>query len=135
MRIGFAQKEYTYYEPDFDETIMNVTLIKEANQLTEQLYSVAITISPTGVNPATSESFSEAGDYSFGDPEVNYRQLPLHSGRQEVPLVFILFCDFIAEGTEAFQATISTVEGTPTFRDPTVASLSTTIRIIDNDCT
>ena len=139
IRIGFARNVYTYYEPDFETSITNVTLIKEANQLTEQLYSVGVTLSsPTavGANPATLESIiTELGDYTiFGGAGVRFRMLPFFPDQQGISFVFTLLNDELAEGTEAFQATISTVEGTPTFRDPIIASRTTTIRILDNDC-
>ena len=137
IHIGFAQEMYTYYEPRSDTVITNVTIIKEANQLTEQLYSVGVTVSsPTiGLNPATLESQTQLWDYTLGDFDVSFRQLPFESNEQEIEFIFQLFGDDIAEGTEAFQSTLLTVPDTPTFRYTTIASLSTTIRIIDDDCT
>ena len=128
---------YNYYEPRFEAFITNVTIIKEANQLTEQFYSVGISASSptTEINPATLESLNELGDYTLGVFGVSFWQLIFSPNVQEIPFYFTLYGDDTAEGTEAFQATISTVPGTPTFQNSTIASLTTTIRISDNDCT
>ena len=117
-------------------TILNLTVIKEANQLTEQFYSVGVFVStPTiGLNPATLETLEEFGDYSLGYLGVSFQQLPFRSDMQEFPFFFYLFGDDIAEGTEDFWAIIAKVEGTPRFQDPTTASLTTTIKILDDDC-
>ena len=135
VRIGFSRALYTYYEPESDTVITNVTIVKESNQSTEQQYSVGVTVSSltTGV-PATLESITETGDYSLGIPGVSFRQIPFPSNQQEIPFLFQLHGDEIAEGTEAFRAIISTVEGTPTFQDPITASPTAIIRILDNDC-
>ena len=62
IRIGFRQSLYTFYEPQFEVIIMNVTIIKEDNQMTEQLYSVGVTVStPTDGNSATLETLEELG--------------------------------------------------------------------------
>ena len=136
IRIGFAWEMYTYYEPQFEILITNVTIIKEANQLTEQLYTVGVIVSTptTGLNPATLETLEErGGDYTLGGGG-SFQQLPFLSDEQEIRFTFDLFGDETAEGTEGFRAIISTVEGTPKFQDPTIASLTTTIRILDDDC-
>ena len=136
VRIGFRQELYTYYEPEFDTLITNVTIVKESEQSTElQHFSVGVTVSsPTTGVPATLESITETGDYSLGIPGVSFRQIPFPSNQQEIPFLFQLHGDEIAEGTEAFRAIISTVEGTPTFQDPITASPTAIIRILDNDC-
>ena len=137
IHIGFAREEYTYYEPDFDILITNVTIIKEANEISEQFYFVGITVStPTteGANPATLETFTAIGDYSLGGTGNPFRTLAFGPDEQEIKFNFFLYGDNIFEGTEAFRAIISTVEGTPTFQDPNIVSLTTTINIIDDEC-
>ncbi len=43
IRIGFQFSSYTYFEPEFDTVISNVTLLKENNVETEQVLSIAFT--------------------------------------------------------------------------------------------
>ena len=113
-----------------------MTIVKESNQSTElQEFTVGITVSsPTTGQAATLESFTETGDYNLlGFRGMSFLLMHFPSNQQEISLVFLLHGDEIAEGTEAFRAMISTVEGTPIFQDPNNASLTTTIRILDND--
>ena len=134
ITIGFTRNEYTYFEPDEDILIMNVTIVKEASQLSEQQYSLNVTVSsPTtdGLHPAMLETAAEFGDYGLHGG--SFRTLVFHPDQQEIVFLFSLFGDEMPEGVEAFRATISTVGGTPTFRAPTMALLTTTIRIMDND--
>ena len=135
IRIGFQLDCYTYFEPKGVALITNVTIVKEANGISEQQYSVGVTVSSptTGVNPATLNTDEVPGDYDLGFPGVSFRQLPFPANRQEITFTFFLFGDETAEGTEAFRAIISTVEGTPTFQDPNIASLTTMIKIMDDD--
>ena len=137
IRIGFSQSLYTFYEPQFEVTIMNVTIIKEGNRMTEQLYSVGVTVSTsTDGNSATLETLEEPGDYSLGVDGVNFRQLQFSSDDQEIRFIFMLFGDNTSESTESFRAITSTVEGTPTFQEPITSTAfpSTIIRILDDDC-
>ena len=111
-----------------------MTIVKESNKLTEQMYSVGVTVStPTSGNAATLESVTELGDYSLGFPGVYFRQLLFLPDEQEIMFTFILFGDTKPEGTEAFRAIISTIEGTPTFQEPIIAFPNTAIQILDTD--
>ena len=135
--IGFTRNEYTFFEPDEDIIlIMNVTIVKEASQQSEQQLYLNVTVSsPTtdGLRPATLETAAGFGDYSLDGRGSSFRTFVFPPNQQETTFPFYLFGDEMPEGVEVFQATISTVGGTPIFRAPVMASLTTTIRIIDND--
>ena len=94
---------------------------------------MGVTVSSGLVNPATLGSATVAGDYSLGILNVSYLILEFPPSQQELEFSFLLSGNTIPEETEAFRATISTVEGTPRFQSPTNASLTTTIQIVDDD--
>ena len=81
--------------------------------------------------PATLETAAEVGDYDLGGG--SFQTLVFHPNQQEIVFRFSLFADEIPERVKTFLAFISTVGGTPTFRAPTMAFLTTTIVIVDND--
>ncbi len=43
ISIGFQFEQYTFFEPQFDATITNVTLIKEGGRITEQILGLQVT--------------------------------------------------------------------------------------------
>ena len=87
-----------------------------------------------GVNSATLDTAIQSGDYRLLTFD-SFHFLPFHPDQKEISFVFCLFGDNTAEGTEAFQAVILTVYlgEAPTYQNPTTASQTTTIRILDND--
>ena len=137
IRIGFAQEVYQYFEPDFVMLITSVTLVKEDGRVSEQTFSVGITVSnPQTLPAATLETFDTSinYDYSLGTPgsTLVLRFLP---NQQSITFQFFLNSDDLPEGTEAFQASSTPVEGFPMFQAPiTTAFAATEIQIIDNDC-
>ena len=138
IRIGYAQEVYQYFEPDFLIVITNVTLVKEDGRVSEQTFGVGITVSnPQMLTPATLESFdfSINFDYALSTPEQTFTVLNFFPSQQSVTFQFFLNGDELPEGTEAFQASSTPVEGFPIFQAPiTTAFASTEIQIIDNDC-
>ena len=138
IRIGFAQEVYQYFEPDFPLYIENVTLVKEDNRVSEQMFSVGIIVKNAQTLPAaTLEPFdtSISYDYSLGIPEQTFTVLNFFPNQQSITFDFFLYSDELPEGTEAFQASSTSVVGFPTFQAPiTTAFAATEIQIIDNDC-
>ena len=118
--------------------ITNVTLVKEDGRVSEQTFDVGITVSnPQMLSPATLESFDPSinFDYTLGIPEQTFIVLQFLPNQQSITFEFYLNSDEVPEGTEAFQASSTPVEGFPEFQAPiTTAYPSTEIQIIDNDC-
>ena len=118
--------------------ISNVTLVKEDGRVSEQTFGVGITVSnPQMLSPATLEAFDTSinYDYSLGVPGQTFIVLRFLPNQQSITFNFFLNGDEVPEGTEAFQASSTPVEGFPTFQAPiTTAFPSTEIQIIDNDC-
>ena len=127
---------YEYFEPAYEILILNVTLIKEDNRQSEQIFTVGTTISdPTGaVHTATRKL-----DYEFSGSVLPFRSLLFYPDEQAIPFSFILFEDSFAEELEAFKVTVlSSYEGLyPSFQPPspgsTTAFQTTQIHIIDNN--
>ena len=119
--------------------INNVTLVKEDGRVSEQTFGVGITVSnPQMLSPATLEPLSDEGvnfDYTLGTPGQTFTVIEFLPNQQSITFEFFLNSDELPEGTEAFQASSTPVEGFPTFQAPiTTAFPSTEIQIIDNDC-
>ena len=118
--------------------INNVTLVKEDGRVSEQTYGVGITVSsPQMLSPATldTDDTSINFDYALGNSGQTFIILQFLPSQQSITFVFFLNSDELPEGTEAFQASSTPVEGFPTFQAPiTTAFPSTEIQIIDNDC-
>ena len=118
--------------------INNVTLVKEDGRVSEQTFGVNITVSdPQMLSPATlrTDDTSANYDYSLGIRGQTFQVLQFLPNQQSITFVFFLNNDELPEGTEAFQASSTPVEGFPTFQAPiTTAFPSTEIQIIDNDC-
>ncbi len=126
ISIGFQFSEYTFFEPQFDTTITNVTLIKEGGRITEQVLGVLVTFT------AGSASFV---DYTLGGiMNLNSQRRNILPNAQSTTITFILLGDDIPEGTETFRVSSSSQEGFPTFETPTTTFISTIISILDNDC-
>ena len=138
IRIGYSLEVYQYFEPDFLMYINDVTLVKEDGRVSEQTFGVGITVSnPHMLTPATLED-DDTGinfDYTLGIPGQTFTVLQFLPNQQSIRFDFFLNSDEFPEGTEAFQASSTPVEGFPTFQAPiTTAFASTEIQIIDNDC-
>ena len=138
IRIGYALEVYQYFEPDSLMLITNVTLVKEDNRVSEQTFGVNITVSdPQMLSPATlrTDNTSTNYDYSLGIRGQTFQVLQFLPSQQSITFNFLLNSDEVPEGTEAFQASSTPVEGFPTFQAPiTTAFPSTEIQILDNDC-
>ena len=138
IRIGYAQDVYQFFEPDIIIFITNVTLVKEDGRVSEQTFGVSITVSnPKTLTAATLETVNTGinFDYTLGSPGQTITVLQFLPNQQSITFEFFLNSDEIPEGTEAFQASSTTVESFPTFQAPiTTAFASTEIQIIDNDC-
>ncbi len=123
IRIGFQFSSYTYYEPEFDTLITNITLIKEDNVETEQILSMILTY--------TEGTADINEDYTVNDYNTQIRNIP--PNLQNVSLWFQLHPDDISEGTESFKISAAGNQGFPFFETPIKTFPSTTIFIIDND--
>ena len=138
IRIGYALEVYRYFEPDFLTFINNITLVKEDGRVSEQTFGVGITVSnPQMLSPATLEPDDTTinFDYTLGCPRQTFTVLQFLPNQQSITFEFFLNGDGLPEGTEAFQASSTPVEGFPTFQAPiTTAFAATEIQIIDNDC-
>ena len=136
IQIGFAQPTYDFGEPDF-ETLINVTLIREGGRLSEQTFSVSISVGRTiDIPPATLEFVDEdSADYRIDAP-ADFVSLIFPPFQQNITFTFYLFGDEIPEGVEAFRATSTPSQNFPNFGPPSMggAFVSTEVRIIDNDC-
>ena len=117
--------------------ITDVTLVKEDNRVSEQTFGVGITVSNSQTLPAaTYELFDPSNfDYALNISEKTFVVMQFLPNQQSITFEFFLNSDELPEGTEAFQASSTPVEGFPTFQAPiTTAFPSTEIQIIDNDC-
>ena len=117
-------------------------LIRGNNQITEQTYSVDLTVGDPGGNikSATIETSntSESFDYSFGLPDQTKQNVLFPPPMGRIPFVFSLNPDLAVEGTETFRATSAQVTPSgpyPVFQSPTgvTAFANTLIQILDND--
>ena len=99
---------------------------------------MGITVSnPQTLPAATLELFDTSinFDYVLNRPEQSFVVLQFLPNQQSITFDFLLNSDEVPEGTEAFQASSTPVEGFPAFQAPmTTAYPSTEIQIIDNDC-
>ena len=99
---------------------------------------MGITVSNPQTLPAATletDDTSTNYDYSLGIPGSTYLVLHFLPDQQSITFEFFLNDDNLTEGTEAFQASSTPVEGFPTFQAPiTTAFVSTEIQIKDNDC-
>ncbi len=129
ISIGFQFEQYTFFEPQFDTTITNVTLIKEGGRITEQVLGLLVTY--------TAGTASFEVDYALeGTMNLKTQRRNILPNAQNTTISFILQTDEIPEGTETFRVSSSSLaqEGFPTFEAPTTTFTSATISILDNDC-
>ena len=90
------------------------------------------------IQPATLSTVNADNDYLFSFPGEDVAVFQFSPDEQRLHFPFSLFPDDVAEGTEAFQASIQPSENPlhPAFIDPSAGVLysSTYIHIIDDDC-
>ena len=133
IRIGFPFTSYTYFEPNFQTPIFNVTIIKEGNAETEQTLSIAITYTDDSATLAQ----ATAGNYDYflgGAPGENVQLREIPPNIQTTSISFFLLPDLIPEGTESFTIITVQSQGSPAIEAPITIFSSTRIDIIDNDC-
>ena len=110
---------------------------KENNVITEQIYSMGITTStPTDstLNAATPEPLGGGNyDYSLGVPGQIFITRIFDPDVQSITFNFFLNGDTFPERVESFLATITPLEGSPTYGNPVTLFTSTSINIIDDD--
>lgn len=104
---------YEFVEPDFEQSISNVTLIKVGGQRSEQELSVDVTFSaPLSATPVATPSMADAGEsYDYrvsATPGVMSVGLIFPNDRQSIFVPFFLNGDTEQEGLEAFQAPVRT---------------------------
>ncbi len=117
-------------------------LEKQGGQISEQSYVVIIEVNQAtpnaNIQPATLSTVNADNDYVVTNPGEGTIILELSPDEQRLHFPFSLFPDDVAEGTEAFQASIQPSENPlhPVFTDPSAGVLysSTYINIIDDDC-
>ena len=154
IRIGFEVPSYTYDEPQFDEIIDPfflsptgqpengpIFLVKENNIVSEQTFLIAIQVTDSAPFSAAIQPATLGEDYRFGQGG-QASQLFLPS-QQRIAFLFELFTDTLAEGTEAFQATVfpedtqdlggGVVEQFPISSVPVFSSSEIFITIVDDD--
>ena len=133
-RIGIQRVNYTFTEPEFEETITGVVFLERENgQLTEQTYSVSITIS-TSVPPGQ-QAASLPGDFSLTGGAETTQILTFFPDMTLLDFQFILRTDDTFEGTEALvvRSAPSRFSGSEAFTSPEDLFSSTLIVIEDND--
>ena len=138
--IGFAQAIYEFLEPENDTQVCDVTLIKEAGCVTERAYTMGISITEPSTNITAAsikkQNRDKSFDFSFGAPEMKYFRKAFPTNNQSVAVGFTLNPDVLPERLEAFQLSVTPVEGSPNFKLPRTGSTyqTTEVQIIDNDC-
>ena len=136
LKIGFSQQSYDFQEPNQRKLFRNVTLFKEDNRITEQMYSVVINVESSGVGlqAATLQSVNGINyDYSIGPSGMISTIIDFPPGLQSIVFPFFLNHDELPEATETFQASAIPNNGFPTFESPTNLFANTLINILDND--
>ena len=107
---------------------LNLTLIKEDNRITEQMYSVAIYVKSSGIGLHCNLLMASVMTITLDNQEEHS-----FSESQNITFPFYLNHDTLPEGTETFQASAAANNGFPTFKTPTNLFANTLINIIDND--
>ena len=138
---------YFHIEPDFFRLVSQVLLTKEDNRVSEQTFSVTVTVSApaSSTRRATLETVDSTISIDYSLPTLrNSIQLTFPPNSQNISFSFFLNSDDLPEGTEGFQAssTSSSSPLFPFFQPPvsvgspnTRAYQTTEIQITDNDCT
>ena len=146
IQIGFQRPNYTFTEPTFQQEISGVVFLeKEFRRESERTFQVVIEVSTAtpnqNIQAATLSSFDADGntidnDYLLVNPDQSSFVSSFLPEAQLLEFQFTLFGDEIAEGPEAFQASLLPLEGDdiPQFTAPTTLFASTFIIIEDNDC-
>ena len=143
VQIGFSQATYTVNEPDFETLITEVVLIREGGRLSEQIFSIAVTVSDPrtiGLQSATlQQSYNEdQSDYRIATSTQYFVSIRFSPREQNVTFFIFLYGDDFPEGTEVFRATSYSIssQSLPHFWPPSMggAFASTEIHIIDDDC-
>ena len=134
-------------EPDFSRFVSQVLLTKEDNRVSEQTFSVTVTVSApaSSTRPATLKTVDTTISIDYSLPTIrNSIQLTFPPNSQNISFPFFLNSDDLPEGTEGFQAssTSSSSPLFPLFQPPVSvgspnprAYQTTEIQITDNDCT
>ena len=127
INIGFAQQVYSFDEPDFEELVREVTLVREGNRQTEQTFAVSVVVSnPTSsISPATLDILNPVNfDYSLGNSG-NIVTLLFQNFVQNITFNFFLHSDDFPEGTEGFLATSAPAVGEifPRFGPPQTSTV------------
>ena len=115
-------------------------MIKEGNVTSEQTFLVSIQVTDAAPSGTDIQSATFGQDYRL---LTRIHSTLFHSFEQRVPFVFTLLADAIAEGTEAFQASVTPedtrdigdgiVEQFPTSLNPVMLESQIFITIIDDD--
>ena len=143
IQIGFQNASYTFQEPQFETEIDSVVFLeKQGGRISEQCYVVIVDLNKVtpnaNIQPATLSTVDADNDYIVSTPGAYVAVLEFSPDAQHLDFPFILFPDDVAEGTEAFRASLQPSENLlhPAFTDPSAGVLysSTYIHIIDDDC-
>lgn len=125
---------YSISEPNFEELVESVTLVKEI--LSEQTFLLGISVGDPGLRrPATLETANAVNyDYRLTSSELFF---PPFEG--SVVFQFFLNHDESPEAEEAFTAAVTPAANLsfPTFQSPITSTVfaNTEIRIVDDDST
>ena len=132
-RIGFQRKRYIFTEPEFEEMNTGVVYLERENgQLTEQTYSVIITVAPNV--PSSQQAASIPEDFSIdGSQTTTFLIFPPNVTLLDFQ--FTLFPDNISEGREVVlvRSAPSRFHDSEAFISPNTLFPSTLIVIEDND--
>ena len=133
---------HEFQEPDINEdNIFSIFLTKRDGRITEQTFSVLITVTdPTNIPSATLET-DDGGDFDYNLGRAGIERLTLLFPRdvQNISFRIIINSDNLPEGLEGFQASSANDmdETYPDFLNPTRGSsvfALTQIHILDDDC-
>lgn len=134
VRIGFAKPLYTFNEPDLDNTVTDVVIVREGDRLSEQTFLVTIFAGNViDMPPATLEADNEdKADYSLTSP-ANFITLNFPPSQQNITLALFLYHDKLSEGTEAFQITSIPEPNFPNFGPPSMGGAFSNAEILITD--
>ena len=133
IRIGFADYGYEYFKPKSLTFVHNVTIIKEDNRVSEQIFGIRATVSSKGTAKLETAETGLNYDYTLGGLLGNtYSDLVFRPNVQNITFNFFLNSndDIISGPGNQFLVTISNLLDFPTF---TNAINNTRILIQDSD--
>lgn len=140
MRIGFSQPVFQIIEQAFENLIRVVTLVKEDNRTSEQVFFVFVTVGPPegNTNAAIRETASTQDNYDYRlTADASFVTLIFPPQDQSIVFNFFVRGDDVREGIEAFQARSesATVLGSSVYQPPISGRVhqNTEIQIIDDD--